>query len=317
LFYCGNPGHYAKECRKKAADKAKNVQVAAAATADGAGNAEAATGADGKKKGTVGMVERILEEDDEDSDGDFMCMPVTADPDVAEDVTERELFGTESISSSSEEEPVCAMTDYFMVDSGSDAHMCRRDFASNIMMEPPTVKVRDVQKQRIELDGSRKVPFVWQSESGNYEPAIARFSAGEHVGKHILSAGLLYDADYDVVISKRFGVYLGYEQKGTYKRIPMVRKQNTFGCEVVVARDKRPRAQHHGGIEFGLSRGRGGSRRCRPRSRTCGRGPTASSFGTRSGDGGGASASGFSGSSGRGSRARWSRRRSHWAECES
>ena len=107
----------------------------------------------------------------------------------------------------------------------------------------------------MQLDGSRKVPFVIHQEPGKAAgllPAQSVFQTGPKVRTNLLSVGKLYDGDYDVVISKRMGAYMGrYNDKGVYEKALLDRERNTFGIRVSACsswKECKTMAKEHGSV---------------------------------------------------------------------
>eukprot|EP00971_Amphidinium_carterae_P349995 6491333-Amphidinium_carterae.1 len=63
--------------------------------------------------------------------------------------------------------------------------------------------------------------------------ASATFQVGG-VARNIFSVGKLHDEDFDIVISKRLGTYVGKEGERGYRAVPKERLRNTFGVRVHV-----------------------------------------------------------------------------------
>eukprot|EP00969_Alexandrium_andersonii_P097599 4309755-Alexandrium_andersonii.AAC.1 len=52
------------------------------------------------------------------------------------------------------------LTEFLMLDGGSDEHVARPDFGDEHPLEPSATRLRGVQKSRIAVDGQRAVPML-------------------------------------------------------------------------------------------------------------------------------------------------------------
>ena len=148
-------------------------------------------------------------DDDRHDDGDEgWCMGV------------QDSFGVNSIE-----------TDVVILDGGSDAHVAPSAFGEQLPLEPSTSRLRDVQAARITLEGARKIPMVLAGTIA----ATTKFDISPSVTRPLWSVGKLYDSDFGLVISKRFGTYLGKKKAdGSYERVDLTRVKNCFGVAVTV-----------------------------------------------------------------------------------
>ena len=116
--------------------------------------------------------------------------------------------------------------DVVILDGGSDAHVAPPAFCGTVPLEASTSKLCDVQSGRLAVQGACKVPMVLENKIA----AVSRFEVG-NVTRALWSVGLLFDAGYDVIISKHYGTYLS---KGgdENSRVPLTRVKNCFGVAV-------------------------------------------------------------------------------------
>jgi len=139
--------------------------------------------------------------------------------------------------------------DILLLDGGSDAHVATAEFGKHLPLSETAMRLRNVEQGSMVLDGQRDIPMVL----GDIIPAQANFQVSPKTKRSLLSVGILYDGDYDLVVSKRWGTYLGREDKhGKYTKIELRRKKNTFGIPVKVcntmteARERASEAKQQG-----------------------------------------------------------------------
>ena len=108
-----------------------------------------------------------------------------------------------------------------------------KDLAPTVAMQESTVTLRDVQRGKSPVEGKRRTPLMWETDQG------------KALHKHLSSAGILMDGGHDIVISKRFGCFLGYGGNAklvtdeNYQKIPMRRVRNVFGIDAYVTGGKK------------------------------------------------------------------------------
>jgi hypothetical protein len=177
--------------------------------------AKAAEGKTSTTEGKVGMVEQSS--DDEE---DLRCMAVG--------------FQT------NDESPEGLCNEVVILDGGSDAHLAPPSFGEGLPMVESSVRLRDVQKTPIPLLGDRVTPMVL----ANTMAATTKFHVSETCSRPLWSVGLLYDGGFDVIISQKYGTYLGIEEKdGSYTRMEMTRVKNCFGIPAKVYSSSRDAKQ--------------------------------------------------------------------------
>ena len=201
--YCGKKGHEESDCwAKKRGDKP-----------GGAGPESGQPDAGAARQVSMGPASSS-----HDYSG-FMCMAATLD------VRAVERKGDKT---------------FVLVDGGSDLHLAPASMA-NDQLTPTAVTARDVQKQPIPLAGEQVCPFVMTRDDD--EPALgaAKFLLSDTVKEPLLSTGLLHDGGYDVVYSQQHGCFLGRGAGMSitfgddYVRVPMSRRTNTYGLDVLMA----------------------------------------------------------------------------------
>jgi hypothetical protein len=218
--YCQKMGHKQSECRKKDADeKQKARRDTNAITSDNA--AAAAKGFD--------AIERY---DSEDGDGDFFCMCL------------------DSLDMS-----VCAViggsTFITLVDTASDCHHAPSSFGEGCPRKAdsgPTV--RDAQRQTIKFDAVATVPMTTTGEQASL--LKANFRLGETVSKPILSLLEVIDNVAEVWFSK--GDMKMFANRDYGNGIPLTRKHNTMGLEVMTFAITKDARQYAGICAFGGGR---------------------------------------------------------------
>ena len=201
--YCGKKGHEESDCwAKKRGDKP-----------GGAGPESGQPDAGAARQVSMGPASSS-----HDYSG-FMCMAATLDVRAVERQEDKT---------------------FVLVDGGSDLHLAPASMA-NDQLTPTTVTARDVRKQPIPLAGEQVCPFVMTRDDD--EPALgaAKFLLSDTVKEPLLSTGLLHDGGYDVVYSQQHGCFLGRGASMSitfgddYVRVPMSRRTNTYGLDVLMA----------------------------------------------------------------------------------
>ncbi len=91
-----------------------------------------------------------------------------------------------------------------LLDGGSDDHCTKPSFGEGNLLEPTGTKLRGAQKNSISLECQRNVPMLM----GEMAPGNATFQIGQF-SRNFLSVGKLYDTDFNLVVSKRLGCYMG------------------------------------------------------------------------------------------------------------
>eukprot|EP00971_Amphidinium_carterae_P309946 6159274-Amphidinium_carterae.1 len=128
---------------------------------------------------------------------------------------------------------VCGKVGHAAVEShGLDVHCCKKVFAEKFPTKPSCMRLRDAQGKSIPLSGQRRVRMHTTMFDKQLVPlqASAMFQVGGFA-RNLFSVGMLYDEDFDIVISKR--TYVGKEGKKGYRVVPMERLRNTFGVSRV------------------------------------------------------------------------------------
>ena len=115
--------------------------------------------------------------------------------------------------------------EWLMLDGGSDEHCARPSFVEGHPLASTSVKLLSATRQKVELDGECEVPYVL----GDKAVVTSRFQVGPF-SRNLLSTGKVFDAGFDIVYSHDKGCFVGITRPdGTYMKVPMIRKKNTFG----------------------------------------------------------------------------------------
>ena len=76
------------------------------------------------------------------------------------------------------------------------------------------------------MHGQRR-PVMLMGDPGQQVTAQADIQIG-NVRNNVLSGGKLYDGGFDIVISKRWGTWMGKEAGGGYKKVQLKRVKNNI-----------------------------------------------------------------------------------------